>query len=214
MASEDEKSPRVNYPSNSHKARDKDVKKPEKVIERVTTGDAVKRKKPLGRKIAETFAGDDARNVGMYILFDVIIPAAKSTISDAVSQGVERMLFGDSKRRSSSGGSRGSFTSYSKMYNAREPERGERQLSRRARTAHEFDEIILESRGEAENVLDRLSDLIENYDIATVSDLYALVGITGSFTDDKWGWSSLAGADVERVRGGYLLNLPKTQPID
>lgn len=210
---------KLNYPANSHKAREgsassKESKAPEQRAQKVVTGEVVKRKKPLGKKIAETFAGDDAQNVGQYILFDVIIPAAKSMISDAVSQGIERMLFGDSKRRTTNGGSRPGYTSYNKMYSRDSDRTDGRSISRRARAAHDFDEIILTSRGEAEEVLDRLTDLIENYDVATVSDLYDLVGITGSFTDDKWGWTSLAGAGVSRVREGYLLNLPKTQPID
>ena len=67
---------------------------------------------------------------------------------------------------------------------------------------------------EAENIIDRLSDLIENYDTATVADLYDLAGITSNFTDDRWGWYTLEGASVSHLREGYLLNLPKPVPID
>src|SRR5690606_42119776 len=91
---------------------------------------------------------------------------------------------------------------------------GKRSMSDRRRAAHDFKEIVLATRSEAEEVLDRLSDLINSYDVALVSDLYDLIGITGSFTDDRWGWTSLTGARVERVRDGYLLNLPRTQSIE
>lgn len=208
----------VNYPGNTHKAK---TEKPEKKIEQVTKSVAVQRKKPLGRKIAETMTGDDAQSVGNYILFDVIIPAAKAMISDATSQGVERMLFGEVRRGRPSSSSRGpAYTSYNRMSSghpggrAFEPDGPRRDISRRARVNHEFSEIILATRGEAEEVLDRLGDLVDTYDFATVSDLYELVGITGSFTDDKWGWADLRGAEIRRVREGYLLNLPKTQPAD
>jgi hypothetical protein len=90
-----------------------------------------------------------------------------------------------------------------------------RDVSRRARANHEFDEIILESRAEAELVLEKLTDLIEQYDVATVADLYELVGISSSHVDQKWGWDDIRDSGAERVRGGgYLLSLPKTKPVD
>ena len=41
-----------------------------------------------------------------------------------------------------------------------------------------------------------------------------LVGINGSYTDNKYGWTHLRSADVQRVRDGYLLKLPKALPFD
>lgn len=216
MAEEGDK-PKIQYsglPANSHKAKEKKNPGP-KDVKKVITGEVVERKKPLSKRIAETFTGEDTKSVGGYILFDVIIPAAKTMISDAVSQGIERLLFGDgysSRRRSSQG-----YTPYNRVHGSVQTAGrgdGRPSISQRGRAAHDFKEIVLSTRSEAEEVLDRLSDLIESYDVALVSDLYDLVGITGSFTDDKWGWTSLAGAHVSPVRGGYLLNLPRTQAID
>lgn len=211
---------KVNYNSNSHKSKEAGSKKPDKPKqEKVISGEVVQRKKGLWEKIKETFTGDDLHSVGNFIMFDVVLPAAKQMISDAVSQGVERTLFGESARRANrpSMGSRyTNYSSYSKpsvVGRAAEPD-APRSISSRARAAHDFDEIVLGSRGEAEEVLDRLTDLVSNYDVATVSDLYDLVGITGSFTDDKWGWYDLRGSSIRPVRGGYLLILPKTAPIE
>jgi hypothetical protein len=86
-------------------------------------------------------------------------------------------------------------------------------MSRMARSRHDFDEIVLQSRTEAEEVIDRLFDLVSRYDTATVADLYELVGIQGSHTDHKWGWTDLRGADVSRTRDGYLLDLPDPIPL-
>lgn len=221
-----EKKPKINYPANSQKAKDADrspdevVEEGEKKVKQITSGSVVQRKKPLGKKIAETFAGDDAHSVGSYILFDVIIPATKNLVSDMVREGIDRLLFGDSKGRSriSSARSNG-HTSYSKMYTGStrsdlDRPGGGRQLSDRSRRTHDFTEVILDDRGEAEQVLDTLRELIDNYDIATVTDLYDLVGITGSYVDDKWGWADLRAAEVRRIRDGYLLDLPRAMPID
>ena len=57
-------------------------------------------------------------------------------------------------------------------------------------------------------------DLVNSYDSATVADFYDLVGITSEFTDNKWGWTNLHGSRVIRARDGYLLDLPKPEPVE
>ena len=87
-------------------------------------------------------------------------------------------------------------------------------MSNRARANHDFDEIVLATRAEAEEVIDNLFALVDSYDTATVADLYGMVGQTGSYTDEKWGWSDLRGTSISRVKGGYLLDLPRPQYLD
>jgi len=203
-----------NLPSNSRKSKAAKDEKPK--VERITTGAVVERKKSLGSRIAETFTGDDAKSVGGYILFDVILPAAKTMISDAVSQGIERMLFGSDYRSTSRGGSRQGYVPYNRISTTTRNDNdrpGGRNISSRARSVHDFKEIILESRAEATEVLEKLNDLIDQYEQATISDLYDLVGVTGAYTDDKWGWYDLRGAGIQRIPQGYLLNLPKTESL-
>lgn len=205
----------TNYPGNSNRKHNEEEPKKKKV-DKVVTGSAKKRKKPLSKKLAETFVGEDIESVGQYVLFDVIVPAAKSTIADATSQAIERMLFGESRKRPGQPGRvHGNYTPYNRSSGSTVRTQGSgRDISRRARATHDFDEIIIDTRGEAEEVLDRLGDLIDMYDHATVSDLYDLVGITGNWTDDKWGWFDIREANIARVRSGYLLNLPKPVTID
>lgn len=208
------------FPSNSRKARTQPDDEPKK-IEKVVTGEVVTRKKPLGRKIFGTFFGGDAKGVAGYIVMDVLLPAAKDAIADAFSQGIERMLFGEVRSASRRTGHRPAGTAGYVSYNRfaqQSPTQGRREeprsVSRRARGQHDFDEIILATRAEAEEVIDRLFDLVSRYEQATVSDLYSLVDISGNFTDEKWGWTDLRGAGVTRIRDGYLLDLPKPVQLD
>lgn len=208
------------FPSN-RKTQRKKPEAEEKKVQQVTQSEVVRRKKPVGKKIAETFVGGDARSVWAFVALDVLVPAAKDMLADAVSQGVERMIFGEARSTSRRTGRRpgdGPYISYNRMSGSRQrvgPEpRGRMELSRRARASHDFDEIILGTRAEAEEVVDRLFDLVAQYDSATLSDLYDLVGVSGSYTDNKWGWFDLRGAGVQRIREGYLLNLPKPEPLD
>lgn len=214
------------YPSNSKtkvqtEGAPRAEPKTEKKIERVVTGEVVRRKKPLGRRFGEVFGGGDAQGVATYVVQDVLLPAAKDMIADAVSQGIEKMLFGEARvgRSSRSPLNRkngNGYVSYNKIVGGGSTIRREepRAISQRSRANHSFDEIILDSRAEAQGVLDQLFTLIDDYEVATVADLYEMVGQTGSFTDERWGWFDMRGAQVRRVKGGYLLDLPKTEHLE
>lgn len=216
-----------NYPSNSNKAAKENVEagSETKKIESVVSGEVHRRKTPLGQRLAETFVGGDVKSVAGYVVFEVLVPAAKDMVADAFSQGIERMIYGEvrstSRRTGLRPGGPNGYTAYNRITQGASKARSgldefskREQPSRRERTNHEFDGIVIATRAEADTVLRRLYDILEQYETATVSDLYELVGITPAYTDGKWGWTSLPGAGISRIREGYLLDLPKPEPVD
>lgn len=214
-----------NLPSNSHtskiEANEKASDIPEqKKVEKVITGKVTRRKKPLGARFAEMFFGDDTKSVMQNVMAEVLIPAAKAMIADAFNQAIERKLYGESRppgRRHVGGPHGNSHTNYNRI-SAGGPPRDRRAsnppMSRRARASHDFAEIILDTRTEAQEVLDQMYVLLETYEMVTVKDLYEMVGEDYHYTDEKWGWTSLQGSLVSRVREGYVLNLPRTEQLD
>lgn len=205
----------MDYPSNP--SRNRPTERPEKRVDRVVQSKVVLRKKPLGKRFAETFLGGDARGVGSYVMLDVLLPAVRDMVADTFSQGVERLLYGEARSTSRrgyrpGGGATYGHTPYNRAY--RPDPRSEREPAyRRTRRTHDFDDIIIETRVEAERVLDSLFDLVLKYERASVADLYDILGITPPYTDNKWGWTDIRGADIKRVREGYLLDLPQPEPI-
>lgn len=194
-----------NFPGNS-------IKKPkeEKKVVRVTKGGIHKRKEPLLLRI---FGGETAKSIGSYIWWDVIIPATKSTFADAINNSVDMIFYGSESRTKSSRLRRDkgrSYVGYNSMYNNRsqEPERRDRN-----RANHRFDDVIIETRADAEEVLSTLLELVDQYELCSVADFYEAVGLTSEYTDNKWGWEGLGQASIRPVRGGYILELPQPKPI-
>lgn len=230
---DDEKIPIEEFPSNSKTKRVEQRaainETPTRKVEKIIVGTAKTQKRTFGKKLASIFLEDDTKSVGSYIFHDVLIPAGKSMICDIVGWGgfAEMMLFGDrrSGRTNSSSSIRrdggrsvvnyGGFSNQQPLRgNMRDARDTTRDMSKIGRARHDFDEIVLETRGEAEDVKALLIDLTIDYGMASVADLYDAVGITPAFTDNKYGWTELRGITVSRVRSGYLINLPRPQPLD
>lgn len=216
-----------NLPSNSNHPRRSPQERPDgKKIQPVVTGPVERRKRSWSKRFRENLMGEDAGTVGEYVLLEVLVPAFKDMIADAAGTGVERMIFGES--RSSSRRTRGSqssgYTNYGNRYasggggsTSRHPAYREERpsISRRARASHDFGEIVLSTRAEAEEVLKRMDDRLERYEQVSVSDLYEMLDISGDYTDLKYGWVDLHTARVSRLnRGGYLLDLPRPELLD
>lgn len=200
---------------NSHKDRGANMDKPveREVIEKIVEGKVISRKPPWYKRFSQSMIADDAGNVGEYILTDVIIPATKNLIVDMISQSVERVLFGTTRgriRRSPLGMTLRDQVNYGRISSEREPRR---YMSREARAKHDFNEIVLESRSEAIDVMEGMIERIRRYGSVTVAELYDFVGVTGSYADQRWGWNDLVSADVRQVPGGFLLDLPAPEPI-
>lgn len=211
----------MEYPSNSINSKKPAPTEAPKVAP-IITGTVVTRKPSVGKRLRDIFIGSDANSVWAYVAYDILIPAIKDTVVDAGNMALERMIFGDARGGSPSRRARGSssgatghvnYGQFSKTSNDRYGN-NTRQLSHSARSSLNFDEIILDTRTEAESVIEHLAMLIDQYQVAKVADLYDLCRITNNdYPVQKWGWDSMAGASVDRVRGGgYLLNLPR--PIE
>lgn len=200
------------FKPNSHRFKDEQSatnKEERKKVEKVVSGTAKIKKKTEISKLKSVFISEDAANVKSYILMDVLIPAFKKAVSDIVTNGIDMILYGEAGRNNRK--STASTVSYRNYYDQRGSDRY--ISSTRSNTGYSYDDIILESRGEAEEVLTRMDELIETYGIVSVADLYDLVGITGNYTDNNYGWTNIRNAEPVRVRDGYMLRLPKALPI-
>lgn len=199
------------YKSNSHRSKEgkTEALTDRKKVEKVVHGKVRTKPKSGVSKITDIFISEDAANVKSYIVMDVLVPAVKKAISDIVRDGIDMILYGESRgRRSSSASSYVSYRDYSRSDDR------DRFRDSRSRSSYAHDDIILDSRGEAEEVLTRMDELIDMYGNVSVADLYDLVGKSSEYTDNKYGWTNIRNAEPIRVRDGYMLKLPKALPIN
>lgn len=192
-----------NYPNNSFKERDKDKTPPEKHVEKIITGSAKSVKKGGLRKLVGMFISDEIDDVPGYLLHNIILPAIKRAISDSV----DIALNGENGKRRTSGSS--IVSEY----------RGGNHSTNRTRydiqNLYEIDDIILDTYGDCEAVLDEMGELIREYGLVSIIDLYDMLGVTSTrHTDSKYGWTSLRTAKIVPTRGGFMLKLPRVVPLN
>lgn len=193
-----------NYPSNSLKSREKSAAEPErKPVGKVIVGNVRTEKKGGLRKFLGAFISDDISDVKSYVWYNVIVPAVKRTLSDAV----DVALNGESSKKNRYSASLGSYRGgYPK-------ESSEKRFD--IRNLYEVDDIVLESYGDAELILDEMNAAIDKYGLVSVSDLYDMLGKPdGTHTDCKYGWNSLRTARIVPVRNGFALRLPRVIPLN
>lgn len=198
------------FKPNSYRFKEEQAKKAteSKNIQKVVSGNVKVRKRSEATKFKDLFISEDVHNVGSYIFMEVLVPATKKAIADIVTNGIDMLLYGESgsgRRRSNA-----DRVSFDKMY-----DRGDsRRMAGNSRSTYNYDELYFETRGEAEDVLDRMREIVSNYGIVSVADLYELAGVVGNYTDQRYGWKGLRNTDVVRTRYGYQIRLPRAMVIE
>lgn len=205
-----------NLPDNSHQARNERKesqapaeKRDEKRAEKVIKGKA-KVKKNEVRKLTDVFISEDVSNVKNYIIMDVIVPSVKKALYELVVGTLDMTLYGGR----GNGGKRPTADKVSyRDYNG-VSRRDERSYNTtRTASGYSYDDVIVDTRGEAEAVIMRMDEIMEEYEQVRVADLYDLVGISGNYTDNNYGWTNIRNAEVVRVRDGYKIKMPRAIPL-
>lgn len=193
----------------SYAKKTREEKKERIKMKPVVSKPATVRKKSWVQRTATRLLADDWEDIKMYIWSDTIIPAIKNLIYDMTVGSIEMGLYGTNNGRKSRNKNK-SVVSYQGFYNKDKHERP--SDVRRERIS--VDDLIFQSRGEAEDVLSALVDEIDEYGSVSVASLYDAANVSEyDFTANDFGWENLASARVDRVRDGYIIVLPKPRSL-
>ena len=182
--------------------------------QKVVRGVARTKKPNMLSRLAGGVISDDAHNVGDHIRDDVLIPAVKDTILDIIIKGAT-IIFGGGRRPNSTNPlSNISYYNYSDRFGGSPYSKPKTAAEQRTRNPFNYDNIVFANRADAEMVLDQMWGSIKRYGLVTVMDLYDMADISAPYTSDKYGWTDISTASVDRTYGGYIIRLPKAMPID
>ena len=209
-------------PNNSNKViRDEeaDIQEKKKLKPLVKKGNVAKKKRTTFDKFKDAFLGE-SENLGDYIKYDVLVPAFRDTVSD-MGFGVIERLFGNGRSRHNNGSrvvrdkgrSYVSYNTSNDRRNGRDRDGDRRDVDRGTRARHDFENIVFTNKWEAEEVLAHLVDLTIEYGDASVRSFYELSNIEAEYTDDRYGWTNLRDAYVDRTRNGHVIVFPPTRPL-
>lgn len=200
------------YEPNSHKFKEEQKQLPTpKKMEKVVQGNVTTKKKNEIGKLADVFIAADARSVKNYIVTDVLIPLVKDAIEDMITNGIRMLLRGESGARKSAGSA--SKVSYRSYWDRRDEDRFRNDSAPARTAASSYEDIVFDTRGEAEDVRSRLDEAIDTYGMVSVADMYDLAGISCDRTYYNYGWTNIRNAEIIHIRQGYLLKMPKVLPI-
>ena len=201
------------FKPNSHRFKEEQKAVERKKVEKVVSGGVKTKKKSEIHKFTDIFLAEDISSVKAFIVSDVLVPAVKKLVTDIVKDGIDTLFYGGTNSRDRVGSNtfRAPYVSYNKMSDRRD----ERSYASRSRNGYNYDDVILKNRGDAEVVLRQLDDLMEQYRVVRVADLYDLVGIQHNYTDNNYGWTNIRNASIERLRDGdYMIKMPRAIPLD
>lgn len=206
------------YKPNTKKYREEhnDKQLPEKKkVDKVISGTATIKKKSELRKFADNFISEDIGNVKDYLLKDVVVPNIIDLIEDIVVGGIRTLLRGDAGRRDSRNGHNygsPSYVNYTRYSDRRDDRR--HSNDNQTRRGYGYDDVAVNSRADAEAVIEQMDGIIDTYGMVSVADLYDLVGMSSNYTDNNYGWTNIRNAEPVRLRDGrWMIKMPKAIPI-
>ena len=136
---------------NSHRYKAEQAKASEKKVQKIVSGNVKTRKKSEMSKFKDTIFAEDVNSVKSYLFVDVIVPTIKKAIFETVINGAEMMLYGEVRGKKRSSYDQVSYRDYSKS---------DRPYSSKSSTSFDLDEISFDNRGDAEAVLDGMTDIL------------------------------------------------------
>lgn len=179
---------------------------------------ASKVRKPLGKRLASVLFASTPAEVKDYLLTEVVEPAAKDLLSDVVSMGIDKLIYGSASRGKSSnkGGNvvRSSLGTAYVDYSSSSKKPSATARDRAAGVSIYNDDIVFETYAEAEDTRQMLITILEEYQAVQIGKLYDHLKWPTQPMDFKYGWRNLSSAKVTRDRRGWVLVLPKVEYLD
>lgn len=194
---------------------------PKKKVEAVVSTPAKEMKRPASKKFFDFLFAESPKALLRKVGRDVIIPRAKAGVEEAAGNFLSGMLWGDSTNRPMGNNVvrgtviRGGAVNYAAISNQPSSMTQARQALPPS-AGGPYRDLVFQTVADAERVLGGMYDLLNEYRVVAVGDLYELALLPSTATaisDNAHGWTSLDGARISKGRDGYVLELPRPTVI-
>lgn len=183
-----------------------------KVKEAVVTG-VVQVQRPATRRFFDFLFAESPKALGKKITSEVIVPRLKAGFEEAANSFLAGMLWGGAGNRPMSNIVQGTVLRAGQVNYQAMSQQGNSLLQARQaapqRAAGSYEDLVTPTQQAAETLLANMYQLLNQYRVVAVGDLNDLAGITSQPSDNAYGWTSLEGARISKVRDGFLLELPR-----
>lgn len=155
----------------------------------------------MGKLVRTALVFIGGMTAGGYCVVNAALKSETFTtaLKDAVAKKVVDVVYGSADEQ------RKCRVSYNDSF------RNRREMNR---TLEQCDDIVFETRKEAESVLDTMTDIVKQYGVVSLADVYDIIGRTTiTYAANKYGWKSVDAGQVVRCRDGYYIKLPKAEEI-
>lgn len=165
-----------------------------------------------GSKFGEavgSFIVNDINDIKTSILLDYIVPGLKDLAVGIIDNIFNRNGKYKSFNRSFSGNDR--HTPYGSAYKGNSQRNFGRSMDSRMQQNYDYRELTWQTRGQAEIALNSLWDILDEYKVVSIADLFDIAQCTppGDASGNSYGWFDLSGSEVVRTFDGrYCIKLP------
>lgn len=184
-----------------------------------------KKKNLVERLVYGVLGPDGLPGITSYVGHEIILPAVKNIVADALTSGINMAMFGGERSPKPNSHYVGPATGapinrHPTQYSRYAPTPQSRYAPQdsvattpapiRRDRSDEVVQYVITDRTQAIEVLDSLTEQLLQYGSVSVADYYDMIGVESKFTDNNYGWNSdeLARASIAPTRGGYILKLP------
>ena len=180
-------------------------------------GGAKLREKTFKQKVRDAFIAEEVHDIKSYVVFDVIIPAIKTTFRNLIVNSLDISLFGKVSKGGQGGKTGGgSYISYDRAYRSERDQPPTRSNNQNAIDVREIDRVWFETREDAEEQIRVIRDIYDyNEGVLSVAEFLDAAQLKATPIHTKWGWIDISNVSAEPYPdgSGWYVNLPKPRPL-
>lgn len=155
-----------------------------------------------------------------YLFKEALLPWAKHTVLDMLSMTLFHEHIADDFYRRDSYydryGNRG--RAYSGYYGSNTYGNSARDRDRKRPTEYyrrddrvDYKNIILRSRGAAEDIVSEMQERVYRFGQVSVAELFDMLNVSSEAVDNSWGWTDERDIGIRSVSNGWLIDLKEAR---